>query len=597
MAPIQQAGIAAPALATPAERFFGAVQSIYNPDRAAQAGVQWERLIFPWSLIQKDGPTTWSTGYFTDQQVAQEAARGIQLVGLAIYTPQWASSTPKTPRTTNVPANLYLPFDDPQNYWGQFMFNLAQRYKGQINTWVIWNEPDLYSDQILYTWDGTVNDLYQLVKVASLAVKKANPEAKIALPGLTYWWDKAGSRPLYLARFLEAAAHDPTAAAHGDYFDIVSVHQYTNPLNTYVALHVYQRALGLYGLQRPIWVGESNVAPDDDPSAPITPAFHATMDQQANYIIQSFALARAAGADRMSVYKLTDERPEGPGELYGLVRNDGSVRPAFSAFQAAVRWMSNPSSAVYTWDGASDPPTEDQITQLIQSNAGRTQWVWPAAVNRVTLERGNERVIVVWNASPKMVTAHIPATVKSAMVVDKFGRDTGEVVAQNGQYSLELQASSDNTDPRDPSLYLVGGDPRLIVEKVTPLPDAVDAPIQVVWPRDPAIANITGALLTPNSTQPVPCRWAPVVRLFASIDGGPALSLGTGMRRMVNEAGLSYPVWDFNGVDISQAQAGKSIDFWLDVGGVTTHAVRWTYAQDTPWPPFWQQRPTASCRS
>ena len=37
------------------ERFFGAVQAIYNPDRAAQAGVQWERLIFPWSLIQKDG--------------------------------------------------------------------------------------------------------------------------------------------------------------------------------------------------------------------------------------------------------------------------------------------------------------------------------------------------------------------------------------------------------------------------------------------------------------------------------------------------------------------------------------------------------------
>src|ERR1043166_595419 len=111
------APVAAPAAAgdTP-ERFFGAVQSIYNPDRAAQAGVQWERLIFPWSLIQKDGPTTWSTGYFTDQQVAQEAARGIQLVGLAIYTPQWASSTPKTPRTTNVPANLYLPFDDPQNY-------------------------------------------------------------------------------------------------------------------------------------------------------------------------------------------------------------------------------------------------------------------------------------------------------------------------------------------------------------------------------------------------------------------------------------------------------------------------------------------------
>lgn len=70
------------------ERFLGAVQSIYNPDRAAQAGVQWERLIFPWSLIEKDGPNSWNDGYFTDQQIAQEADRGIEIVGLATYTPQ-----------------------------------------------------------------------------------------------------------------------------------------------------------------------------------------------------------------------------------------------------------------------------------------------------------------------------------------------------------------------------------------------------------------------------------------------------------------------------------------------------------------------------
>ena len=184
--------------------------------------------------------------------------------------------------------------------------------------------------------------------------------------------------------------------------------------------------------------------------------------------------------------------------------------------------MSAPTSAVYTWDGASDPPTDDQITQLIQSNAKRTQWIWPAAVNRVTLERGAERVSVVWNASPKLVTAHVPAVAKSAQVVDKFGRDTGEVVAQNGQYQLELQPTTNNTDPRDPSVYLVGGDPRLLVEHVTPLPAAVDAPIQVVWPRDAVSANVTGVLLSPGSSQAVPCRWNPTVRLFASVDGGPA---------------------------------------------------------------------------
>src|SRR5436853_7704165 len=87
------------------ERFFGAVQSIYNPTRAVQAGVQWERLIFPWSLIQEGGPASWADGYFSDQQIAQEAARGIQIVGLATYTPQWASAPPQTPRPTHVTAS------------------------------------------------------------------------------------------------------------------------------------------------------------------------------------------------------------------------------------------------------------------------------------------------------------------------------------------------------------------------------------------------------------------------------------------------------------------------------------------------------------
>jgi hypothetical protein len=579
------------------ERFFGAVQAIYNPDRAAQAGVQWERLIFPWSLIQKTGPDAWTDGYFTDQQVAQEVNRGMQVIGLATYTPQWASSTPQSARTTNVPLNLYLPFDDPKNYWGQYMYKLAQRYRGQIDTWVVWNEPDMYTDKIAYTWDGSISDMYQLVKVAYQAVKKANPNAKIVLPGLTYWYDKDGGRPLYLARFMEAASHDPTAEQNGDYFDVVDVHQYINPLNIYAATRVYQRALAQYGMNKPIWIGESNIVPDDDPMNPLPATFHATMDQQASYVIQAFALARAAGAERMSIYKLTDEAREGGNELYGLLRNDGTPRPAFTAYQTAVKYMSRPTSAVYTWDGANEIPTDDQVTALLQDNAKRTQWIWPGAVNRVTLERGPERDIIVWNASPKLVTATIPAVAKSAMVVDKFGKDTGEVVAQNGAYHLDLYPSSDNTDPRDASEYLVGGDPRILVEKVAPLPTAVDAPIQIVWPANPNQANISGVLLASGTTQPVPCRWNPTVRLYASIDGGPTQTVGTGAKRMVAQDGLTYPVWDFNSVDISAAAAGKSIDFWMDINGVSTHATRWTYAADQDWPPFWQQQPTMSCTS
>ena len=77
-----------------------------------------------------------------------ESVRPADPVLSRMYTPQWATSTPNTARPTNVPANLYLPFDDPKNYWGQFMYRLAKRYAGQINTWIVWNEPDLYSNAI-----------------------------------------------------------------------------------------------------------------------------------------------------------------------------------------------------------------------------------------------------------------------------------------------------------------------------------------------------------------------------------------------------------------------------------------------------------------
>lgn len=599
----QVAAVPTTAADPPKEPFFGAVQALYRPDLAARAGVQWERLVFPWSLVQKDGPNSWATAYFTDDQVNAEVARGMDVVGVATYTPQWATSTPQAARPTNVPANLYLAFDDPHNYWGQFMYKLALRYRDKIDAWVVWNEPDLYSATLRYTWDGGVEDYYQLLKVAYLAVKKANPHARVALGGLTYWFDHMDNRAPYLERLLALARQDPTAAAHNDYFDVVTVHQYSNPLNVYAAILTYRDILSSHGLRRPIWVGESNVVPYDDPltKGKIDKTLHATLDEQAAYVIQAFALARAAHADRMSVYKMVDEAPEGPGELYGLVRNDGSTRPAYAAYAVAARYFSSPTTAVYAWEGAAEPPTDGQVEALLRNNAGRTQWSWPAAVNRVTLERGDERVSVVWNGTGKTATAHVPAAARSAAVVDKVGAMVGELVAQNGQYTVELRPSDNNSDPRDPSAYLVGGDPILIVEHVAPAPAAVDAPIQVVWPKDGApiasagTANVSAVLLLPDTRQTVPCRWTPTVTLLAAVDGGVPAPIRTAARRLVVDNGITYPVWDFENVDVSPAKTGGHIEFWVDVDGVRTRAGSWVYGATIPQTTTWTRRPTSSC--
>ncbi len=190
------------------------------------------------------------------------------------------------------------------------------------------------------------------------------------------------------------------------------------------------------------------------------------MDDQASYIIQNMALAIAAGVQRYSIYKMQDEAPEVGDQYWGLTRNDGSVRPSYVAYQNGVRLFQHVRSAFYYWWGGQMPLAEDEITRLLSSNENRYQWPWPAPVNVVVLDRGAERVTVVWNASPQPVQAALPAHSRAALLVDKYGRSV-PLAAQGGYYSLSLEPSRNNSDPRDRALYLVGGSPWIVVEDMT----------------------------------------------------------------------------------------------------------------------------------
>ena len=109
----------------PGDDWFGLVQGIQTPDLAFQAGARWDRIIFPWSLIQKNGPDSWDQQYFSDAAIRAQAARGVTMVGVMIYTPQWASIDPPHARPVDKPQGLNLAYNDPKNTWGQFVRKLA----------------------------------------------------------------------------------------------------------------------------------------------------------------------------------------------------------------------------------------------------------------------------------------------------------------------------------------------------------------------------------------------------------------------------------------------------------------------------------------
>jgi hypothetical protein len=451
---------------------FGVVQAYEAPDLATKAGVSWERLLFRWNHIQPGGPSDWHDDITSDAQIAAEKAAGRQMAGVVLLTPGWAARDPQR-GGISVPANLSLPIADPRNYWAAFLMKLAARYKGSIDSWIVWNEPDAYNARVTNNWAGTPADYYQLLKVAYLAIKSVNAAATVVAAGQTFFWDKENGRAQFLDSMLSAADRDPTAAAHGDYFDAADVHMYSNPLNTLLGPFFYHQIFAKHHIVKPIWMSELNVVPYDDPASPLPATdWRATQDQQASYMIESAALALAAGVARFAVYKMVDGPAEGAGELYGLVRNDRSPRPAYVAYQLANRLFANATTAVYETGAAggvpSGDPTADEMAALLNSNLNRYQWIWPGAVNRVVITRGSQQITVVWDAADVPAVAEVPATGGAATLYDKYGHTLPAPQLINGRYVLSLEGSTNNTDPRDATLYLVGGSPYILVQNLAP---------------------------------------------------------------------------------------------------------------------------------
>src|ERR671932_2233084 len=501
---------------------FGVVQAFEAPQQAAAIGVRWQRIMFPWRAIQPNGPGDWKPGAaISDATLSAEIAAGRTPVGILLATPGWAARDPQY-HDTSVPAGLDQPWNSPANHWGAFVHRIVAQYRGRVDSWIIWNEPDRYNgaQNLYYNWHGSIQDYYLLMKTAYLAAHDANPGCTVVMSGLTYWWDKEQGREQWLQSYLDLAAQDPTAAAHNDYFDVANTHLYANPLNAYAQPMVFRRILQAHGGDKPVWISESNEITTGDPGVPTGGAFRATLDQQANFVIEDLALALASGAPRVEIYKMRDGASEGNGELYGLVRNDGSTRPAYRAYAVAATYIPGATSALYTWHADESPPSPAEIDALLASDAQRYQFVWPAAVNMVILQRPGQHVTVVWDASPQPATAVIPAHGTNAILVDKSGVITPTAPAADGAYHLALEPSTNNSDPRDRTLYLVGGSPLILVEQAldaTSTPSAPPTATAAVIPTAPPVATPTAT--APPVATPVPT--APPAPFLAAQPVGP----------------------------------------------------------------------------
>jgi hypothetical protein len=415
------------------EHRFGAIDTFDNPRAATQLGAGWTRVRFPWADLQPNDSGQWNTSFFTDEQLNRELAAGREVVGLIVNTPPWALEDGNVP---GVPSGLYLRDDDPNNLWAAFVRQLVTRYAGRINHWIIWNEPDIWEPSYPgRTWGSDEKEFLQLLRVAYNVIKQANPNATVHLSAFTYWWDVNYGRTPFFKRLLDEMQKDRAAAEHNYYFDVASTNLYFRPDNLYDLIAWHHQQMREHGFDKPIWLTETNAAPSADPAWPVpNPTFAITLDEQAHFIIQSLAMALAAGANRVAIYKLADvpaDRAANP-EPFGLVREDGSRRPAFSAFQVGASYLAGFTEAALT--------ERNDLYTIVTVKRGESGWTTAA-----------------WTRQPAPQRISVAAHAKQAMLVDWNGRKQ-TITARDGKYELEIAGATCTGG------CIIGGAPRLIVE-------------------------------------------------------------------------------------------------------------------------------------
>ena len=122
---------------------------------------------------------------------------------------------------------------------------------------------------------------------------------------------------------------------------------------------------------------------------------------------------------------------------------------------------------------------------------------------------------------------------------------------------------------------------------LTKAPKAVDAKIEIVWPHDnlpvakATQVNVGVDLFAHGTLESVPTNDAPTVQLYRSINNGPLEEVAVGDPVLQTTNGLTYPVWQFNNIDVSAARDPQNhVSFWVDVVGVQSYSNVWTHGSD-----------------
>lgn len=264
-----------------------------------------------------------------DRVAAEAAKHGIQLAILVQRSPSWANGGQPP---------IWAP-QDPRTF-ADFLYAASRRLPS-VHTWMIWGEPPRAENfRPMGAGNPAGTRLYaRLVDAAYGALKAARP-SNVVVGGMTL--NGGTVRPTLFARWLKLPngrpprmdlwGHNPFDARFPNLADEpIGRFRGFNDIDTlYREISAYYRQ-GHRQVPR-LWLSEWTVI-SDRPSR-IFLKFYVSAREQARWLRAAFRIAaRTPYVAGMGWFTLLDEPPAPGSANWGLMRADGTPKPAYDAFK------------------------------------------------------------------------------------------------------------------------------------------------------------------------------------------------------------------------------------------------------------------------
>ena len=266
----------------------------------AKAGIRWIRGFPTFNVIEPaQGKFDWSS---VDAMIATAAKNNMTISGLFFYNAPWINSKGDSLPIENLPA------------WSDYVSKVVEHSKGSVKYWEVWNETPNFIGK------GTAADYGRTVVAAYDAAKAADPTCQVGL-------SIQSQNVNWIEQTIEAGAKD--------HFDFIAVHPYESlgavesdgwEAEFMSIVPTIRKMLARRNPRKadvPIWFTEIGRDAGKDEKS------------QATSLVKAYTLSLAQGVTRINWF----EGKDGDSGPMGLLRGDGTPRPAYNAMSNLTRYL------------------------------------------------------------------------------------------------------------------------------------------------------------------------------------------------------------------------------------------------------------------